>query len=85
MIENISYGRTDRYEIRMDWPVVETTWHSVEKFFNESPGFSKGDRVEVVGRLKNQRYTNADGVEMCSTYVIAKIINKIETRLTFEE
>lgn len=27
MIENISYGRTDRYEIRMDWPVGMVVWN----------------------------------------------------------
>lgn len=27
MIENIVYGRTDRYEIRMDWPVGMKVWN----------------------------------------------------------
>lgn len=27
MIENIVYGRTDRYEIRMDWPVGMRVWN----------------------------------------------------------
>ena len=47
--------------------VIETTWHNVSAW--EGRGMpdlgriEKGACVHVIGRLKNNKYTNADGVE----------------------
>lgn len=72
------------YKSKDGYPVIETTWHSVERFYAESPGIQKGDNVWVVGRLKCQRYTRADGVDVNSQYIVANHIEKIDEHLTFE-
>lgn len=64
--------------------VIETTWHAVEKFYAESPGIQKGDNVWVVGRMKSQKYVNAEGEERTNSIVRAHRIEKIDEPLTFE-
>lgn len=74
------------YKNKDGLPVIETTWHQVEKFFDRSPEIKKGGKVYVLGRLKAQRYTREDGVEMTSHYVHAMVLGKIynDEHLTFE-
>lgn len=57
--------------------VIETTWHNVEKFFDRSPEFKKGDKVYVLGRLKCQRYIGADGEERSCQYVCAMVMGRV--------
>lgn len=63
--------------------VIETSWHMAVLF--ESNGItgleeiSKGDKVFIVGRLRNQRYTGADGVERTSTEILAQKFERIVT------
>lgn len=57
--------------------VLETIWHSVEKFFDRSPEIKKGDKVYVLGRLRAQRYTRESGEEQISYYVHAMVLGKI--------
>ena len=58
--------------------IVETTWHQVVAFKNDKmPDFDKitrGTGVEVTGRLRNNRFTNSDGVEITSTEILASKI-----------
>lgn len=85
IIVNMTVATHYAYRTRGDEPVIETTWHNVSKCFEESPGIQKGDSVEVIGRLKNERYIRADGTEGYSTRVSAKSITKIDGRLMMEE
>lgn len=59
--------------------VVETTWHQVVAFKNDNmPDFStivKGAGVEVKGRIRNQRYTDSNGVERTTTEILANTIS----------
>lgn len=72
------------YKAKDGSAVIDTTWHSVEKFFDSPQGFNRGDRVEVVGRLKIQRYMHDDGTMASSTYVVASSIKKLDEELTAE-
>lgn len=51
--------------------VVETTWHSVSAWDKGLSELKRGDKVEVVGRIRNTRYTDSEGMERTSTEVIA--------------
>lgn len=51
--------------------VVETTWHSVTAWDKGLSELKRGDKVEVVGRIRNTRYMDSEGMERTSTEVIA--------------
>jgi len=65
--------------------VIETTWHNVVAFegkeIHDLDKISKGSRVYVCGRLRNQKFTGSDGVERSSYDVLANrlvLINETE-------
>lgn len=64
-------------------PVIETTWHSISawenKAFPDLASIQKGDRLYVVGRLRNQRFLGSDGVERTVCDVSAYKLQKIDT------
>lgn len=60
--------------------VIETTWHNVEGWDKEGLKLSdtqKGDKVYVEGRLKMQKYTNAEGHESYASFIIANKFEKV--------
>ena len=67
------------YNSNGDDMVVETTWHQVTAFKNDKmPDFSaivRGVGVEVNGRLRNQRYTDSNGIERTTTEIFANNIS----------
>lgn len=77
------------YKAQDGSPVIETTWHNVTawegKDIHNLDKLEKGSTVEVVGRLKNQRYTTADGEDRYSTEIIAHTISIITEPLKMEE
>ena len=62
--------------------VCETTWHSVRFFTGKDcrdfSNLSKGARVKVLGRLRNYRYTSADGSDRFVTEVVASSVEVID-------
>lgn len=64
------------------YAVIETTWHNVTawsgKDIADLDSLKKGDAVEVIGRLKNQRYTSADGTEHSSVEILAHTVSVIK-------
>lgn len=60
-------------------PIIETTWHNVVAFEGKDmPDFHKleqGKTVHVIGRLRKQKYIDANGNDRETIEVIA---NKIE-------
>ena len=59
-------------------PVIETTWHNVSAWDNgELSELSRGDKIEVTGRLRNLRYRTADGEERSSWEVLASEVKKV--------
>ncbi|MBR5158463.1 MAG: single-stranded DNA-binding protein, partial [Bacteroidaceae bacterium] len=61
--------------------VIETTWHQVTAFKSDRmPDFSalvKGAGVEVKGRLRNNRFTDSNGVERTVTEILASQVSVI--------
>ena len=60
-------------------PVIETTWHTVRGFSDKMVGgpIAKGDKVQVEGRLRTQQYTDADGNDRTSYFILAQKIKKL--------
>ena len=61
--------------------VIETTGHQVTAFKNDRmPDFTalvRGAGVEVKGRLRNNRYTDSNGVERSITEILASQVSVI--------
>ena len=71
--------------------VIETQWSNVvcfesDKVHVDLDSIEKGDKLHVIGRLKNQRYMTESGEERYSTEIYAYRIERInsEESLTFE-
>lgn len=71
------------YKAKDGTAVIETTWHNVSAFSSDKScdlsSLSKGDKVEVTGRITNQRYVGEDGVDRTCCEVRASSVRKIET------
>jgi single-strand DNA-binding protein len=67
------------YKSRLGEAVIETTWHQVTAFKSDNmPDFTalvKGACVEVRGRLRNNRYTDSNGVERIMTEILASQVS----------
>ena len=63
-------------------PVIETTWHNVVAWEGkETIGLEcikKGSKVEVLGRLRIQRFTGEDGVERTTFEVLARSLKVLD-------
>ena len=62
--------------------VVETTWHNVSYFSKPTDNLNmdkliKGQGVHVKGRLKNHRFTDAQGIEHTSFDIVANNLELI--------
>lgn len=61
--------------------IVEACWHNVAAFQDEGvclDGLTRGAVVHLEGRLRNCRYTAADGSERVFTEIIASTLKVIE-------
>ena len=75
----VSESEITRFSVATDYffknkdgeAVVETTWHSVMAWDKGLSELKRGDKVEVVGRIRNTRYTDSEGMERTSTEVVA--------------
>ena len=69
------------YKNNTGMTIVDTTWFSCSAFEGENIDFSaiqKGNAVRVVGRLKERRYTDQEGVERRYFEVICQSIKLAE-------
>ena len=70
--------------------VIETTWHTVVawegKDIHDLGKLERGDRVEIIGRLRNQRYTTSDGEDRYTTEILAQRLSILDgmEALTYE-
>lgn len=68
--------------------VIETTWHNLTIFQSEKTCdlslLEKGKALQVVGRIRNQRYTGADGSEHYLCEIIVSECSLIEGQLAME-
>lgn len=78
-VANFSVATNYCFKSKDGTPVIETTWHRVVAWEGENiqdlDKLMKGSSVHVLGRLRNQRYTAADGSEKSVVEIIA---NKVE-------
>lgn len=61
--------------------LIEAAWHNVTAWEDKDvciDGVTKGSLVHVEGRLRNSRYTAADGSERVFTEVIASSLKVLE-------
>lgn len=74
-VARLSIATNYAYKSRSGEAVIETTWHLVTAFRNDRmPDFAslaKGTPVEVKGRIRNSRYTDASGNEKTTSEIIA--------------
>lgn len=76
------------YKAQDGCAVIETTWHNVTAFegkeIHDLEKIEKGSRVHVVGRIRNQRYTGADGESRYCTEVLANSLSILNGNDTFQ-
>lgn len=89
-IQNIGNTEMARFSLATNYafknrsgePVIETTWHQVTTFKNdripELSTLDKGVAIEVKGRIRNQRYTDANGIERHVSEVIASQLKVLD-------
>ena len=82
MVVHLSVATNYVYKDRNGEPVIETTWHNVTAWEGKGCAnldkIEKGCKVGVVGRLRGQRYTDAEGIERYAFEVVAYQLNLIE-------
>lgn len=82
MVVRLSVATNYVYKDKNGEPVIETTWHNVTAW--EGKGcqhldkIEKGSRVYVLGRLRGQRYTDAEGIERYAFEVVAYQLSLVE-------
>lgn len=80
ILTRMSVATCEYLNSKEGYAVIETTWHNVEGWDKEGLKLSdtkKGDKVYVEGRLKAQRYTNAEGHESQVYSIIASKFEKV--------
>ena len=80
-VANFSVATNYCYKDREGCPVIETTWHRVIAWENQDTAdafkLEKGSLVHVLGRIRIQRYTGADGVERQAVEIVAQKVEYI--------
>ncbi|MCQ2116469.1 MAG: single-stranded DNA-binding protein [Bacteroidales bacterium] len=70
------------YQSASGTDVVESTWHSVvinqTRNMPDINTIRKGDAIHLVGRIKNNKYTDKDGQERYSSDIIAQAYEIME-------
>ena len=76
---NFSVATNYCFKDREGCPVIETTWHRVIAWESQDTAdafkMKKGDSAHVLGRLRIQRYTGADGAERQTVEIVANKIH----------
>lgn len=87
-VARFSVATNYAYKDAQGYCVIETTWSNVVAWEGQNitnlSQLKKGDRVETTGRLRNQRYTDAEGTEHSMIKVLAQTIAHIADPLTME-
>ena len=77
---NFSLATNHCFKDREGSPVIETTWHRVTVWQDHCPDLGiiqRGEPLHVLGRLRVQRYTGADGVERQAVEIVAQKVECI--------
>lgn len=79
---NFSVATNYCFKDREGCPVIETTWHRVIAWENQDTAgafkLEKGSPVHVIGRIRVQRYTGADGVERQAVEIVASKVEELK-------
>ena len=79
LVSNFSLQTEHHYELKDGSGLVcECTWHNCVAYEGgevDTNGMTRGSLVHVCGRLRNNRYTAADGSERTFTEVIASSLH----------
>lgn len=66
-VSNMSVMTQEVYKNKEDMAIAETTWHNIVVWQDKSSAdlskVEKGSKVRAVGRLRQQKYTDANGME----------------------
>lgn len=78
---NFSVATNHCFKDMSGCPVIETTWHRVLAWEDPDAAdafkLEKGSPVHVIGRIRVQRYTGADGVERQTVEIVASKIENV--------
>ena len=81
-VANFTLATNLAYKDKDGDAVIETTWHNVSAWEGKEitclENLGRGDKVHLVGRIRNQRYVDSNGNDRCSTEVVALRITKID-------
>ncbi|MCQ2157600.1 MAG: single-stranded DNA-binding protein [Bacteroidales bacterium] len=85
---HFSLATSKAYRGKAGEAIIETTWHNVVafegKYIKGLDKLERGSKVSVTGRLKNNRFTGADGLEKSVLDVIASELTFIDSREPLE-
>jgi len=88
-VARLSVATTFFYQAKNGDPVIETTWHSVTawegKGIADLDSLEKGKAVHIIGRLRSQKYTNAQGEVVTIYEVVAKSLEVLDECMHFEQ
>ena len=71
-VTNFSVATNYSYISKDGILVIETTWHRIVAW--DCPEISKGSQVQVIGRLRAQRFTDANGNPQTFYEVVASAV-----------
>lgn len=81
-VANFTMATNLAYRDKDGLPIIETTWHNVTawegKDIQNLDKIEKGSKVHLVGRIRNQRFCGADGVERTMCEVVARTVELID-------
>ena len=82
-VANFSVATDYCYTAKDGTKVIDVTWHRVVawegKQIQNLSELKKGSPVHVIGRLRMQRYTDANGAERSTYEILAHTVEIIET------
>lgn len=82
-VANFSVATDHCYKDREGTPVIDTTWFRIVSWESDTIKdldlLQKGSAVHVIGRVRMQRYTAADGSERSFFEVIASEVELMES------
>jgi len=82
LVVHFTVATSRAYRDQLGAAVIETTWHNVTawkgKGLEEVDLVKKGDKVYVIGRLKNTKFMGSDNIERNATEVIASRVVILE-------
>lgn len=73
------------YKDREGTPIIDTMWHNVTawegKNIPDLASVTKGTAVHVIGRMRQNRYTNQEGIEKVNNELLAQMVEVVNEPL----